>query len=84
AVASKESRTRSEFFREAARRYIEEFSRKMSSLPSAHKYTIGELRQMLEAERLSSGKGITMKARRAIRRVKKRIRHKRKKSKSGR
>lgn len=82
AVADRESRTRSEFFREAARRYIEEFARKMSSLPTGHKYSITELRQMLEAERLGGGKGFSMKARRAIRRMKKSIRHKSKKSDS--
>lgn len=75
-VANKESRTRSEFFREAARRYIEEFLQRMSNFPAGHKFTISELRQMLEAER-SGGRGkITMKARRAIRRVKRSMRHK--------
>ena len=80
AVADTESRTRSEFFREAARRYIEEFTAKMSSLHGGHKYTIAELRHMLEEERQSSRKGFGMKARRAIRRVKKRIRTRKKKS----
>ena len=67
AVADEESRTRSEFFREAARRYIEEFTHKMSTLPPGHKFTITELRHMLEEERRGSG-AFGMKARRAIRR----------------
>lgn len=79
-VADRESRTRSEFFREAARRYIEEFLRKMSAFPPRHKYTITELRQILEAERSSGRRSISMRARRALRRMKKRIRQKRMKT----
>ncbi len=79
AVADKESRSRSEFFREAARRYIEECAHKMSNLPGGHKFTIAELRQMLEEERQGSGKTFEMRARRAIRRVKKSIKQKKKK-----
>jgi metal-responsive CopG/Arc/MetJ family transcriptional regulator len=78
-VADEESRSRSEFFREAARRYIEDFTQKMSSLPSGHKFTISELRAMLEEEQHGSVRGIEMKARRAIRRMKKGIRSSRKK-----
>lgn len=78
-IADRESRTRSEFFREAARRYIEDFSRRMAGTTIGHKHSIGELRQMLEQERSGTGSGLGMKARRAIRRMKKSINKARKK-----
>ena len=78
AVADKESRTRSDFFREAARRYIEDFSQRMAGTTIGHKHSIGELRHMLEQERSGVASGFSMKARRAIRRVKRSIKGRKK------
>ena len=82
AVADEESRTRSEFFREAARRYIEEFAQKFGALPAGHKFTVSELRAMIEEESQGGMKGIELKARRAIRKVRKGLRVSRKKIES--
>ena len=80
AVADEESRTRSEFFREAARRYIEDFMKKMSTSSPGHKPSIAELRQRLEDERQSKRNVLTKSAKRAFRNVRRRMRRKKIKS----
>ncbi len=80
AVADEESRTRSEFFREAARRYIDDFMKKMGTPSSGHKPSIAELRHRLEEERQSHRNVFSTRARRAIRNVKRRMRQKKIKS----
>ena len=68
-VATKENRTRSEFFREAARRYIEEMKGKIQASPRWRRFSEREIFHWLEEFRRS--RRVHSRARRILKRRRK-------------